>query len=239
MSFGYSFRVPLPRSILYRHIRRLGPFGDKSLYKLRNVPRIFNPQRSKFSILAIIPPSLPPIPFHLLIVLSRSTISSLGVHKNCIKRRARPGDRRKCRGRREDLAGWSSFRRVEIETPRCFTVCTFRGNWKFYERPRRGNVIRDYVCAADRRARITDFFSTCALCLSIFPPRDIDRSRLTSDSERNTRNDPHRWRTGNHTRATDAVTVNLRFYWFQLEYLHPSYIYICVDLSFDNGTWKL
>lgn len=131
-------------------------FGDKSLYKLQNVPRIFD-LRSKFSFLDH--PFLSSHP-HLLIVLSRSTISSSGGHKNCIKS-TRSAIGESSERRREDRSELPSFRRVEIETPWCFTVCTLRGNWKFYERPRRCGRKRDprsYIFAADPSHVTFNFF---------------------------------------------------------------------------------
>lgn len=96
--------------------------GDKSLYKLRNVPRIFD-LRSKSSFLDH---SSFSFCSHLLIALSRSTIPSFSDgYKNCIKS-AWIRYRRYREARRGDQIESLSFRRIEIETRRCFTICTLR-----------------------------------------------------------------------------------------------------------------
>lgn len=86
--------------------------------------------------------------------------------------------------RREERPGArspSSFRHVEIETPRRFTVCTFRGNWKFYERCRRGVGNARLRSRCRSPSRITDSFQAALYDSLHFSSRDIDRSRLKSD----------------------------------------------------------
>jgi len=167
MSFGYNFRVS--RSFIATFVALIRS-GDKNLYKLQNVPRIFD-LRSKSSFLDH--PSLSFHP-HLLIVPSRSTISFSGGYKNCIKsaRSVIGGTKRRNRT--------GSFRRVEIETPRYFTVCTLRGNWKFYERLHRCGRKRDPTFALSILVMLPTPF-----CPSLgFSSHNIDHSCLTRSSSR-------------------------------------------------------
>lgn len=95
----------------------------KDLYKLRNVPRIFDLRRSKRPLFSIIPFLSPP----LLIVPSRSTISFTGRHKNCIKsaRTTMGASRREARGKLRWIAVSDSKYRNSVV---CFTVCVFHEN---------------------------------------------------------------------------------------------------------------
>lgn len=98
-----------------------------------------------------------------------------------------------------------SFRRVEIETPRRFTVCTFRGNWKFYERRRHGGK-RDPRLRSRHRSpsRITDSSQAALYDSLYFSIRDIDRSRLKSDHLALKRDSSDRARAHAYSNGTSA-----------------------------------
>lgn len=156
VSFGCNFHVP--RSILYRRIRRLNPFRRWKAcinYETCHEFSIFGNPGPLFSIilfLSLIPP-------RFLIVPSRSTISFMGGHKNCIKSARIAIDR--SAGRREGIAldrrFASKYRNIAV----CFTVCAFRENIGSFTNvlaDTRENVIRDYVLATDRRSHVIQLF---------------------------------------------------------------------------------
>lgn len=64
----------------------------------------------------------------------------------------------------------TSFRRVEIETPRCFTVCTFREKLEvLWTSPTREETWSATRFAPPITESCYRLFSICILCLSIFP----------------------------------------------------------------------